>query len=363
VKQKKNGGRKLRGRKSKKDTSEEKAPLIDIRDIGAPEWSSYPREEWPASPAEESFRWPTDLDSFAAEKFNLSLGASIFMHLLHVRKWVHRRVERIEIVGTSSVRRRVSVDFEIAEQDTKDILVPLAVLLKEELVDFTITDEGGRSVPVLNRYQNQYVALCMLVAVARTVLQDEVPLDIMYRLARLTYGTISDGEDAYKDLVALDTEESRKLVRNSVFCNLLLTLQRKYLLLVLLPKSSDSRRVLRFSYVQSLIRRLTTVDRIGWRPTDMHLDIPAVDEGGSYHCELELPQGLELAPFRPLDKGKSRSAGEHARVWKKIKDRPESDDPSPPSRALLKQKDEKVSIRTSSNQNPTPMEKKLFLVE
>ncbi len=72
--------------------------------------------------------------------------------------WVKRRVETIEFVSDTSVRRSTSVDFRIRSWLPEPVLdwhgvqmhyFPLALLRKKSLDDFDLCDEDGRARPCL----------------------------------------------------------------------------------------------------------------------------------------------------------------------------------------------------------------------
>lgn len=309
---------------------------------GAPEWAPFPRLTWPRQPSGAAFTWfdNPDLevergDRFAAladEELDPFLGAWVYFQLRDVRKWVHRRVETIQIIGTESVRRRVSVDFNlprIPDKTAQEVTIaPFAVLLKDAIADFDMRDEANQALPILNRYQNQYVALSVLYAVALAILGEgtPVPRHVMRLLATITYGDSQDAKSALSELSHTSVEAAH-LLSNGVFSSLCETFKRKFLLLVPLRPEDGERRVLRFSYLQSLDQHLAFRDRAGWRPSVMHIDLPAVDEAGSYHFEMEIPEGLEVAqsrrtvrdPAHVPESGDASDAAEYVygRIWAK----------------------------------------------
>lgn len=94
--------------------------------------------------------------------------------------WVHRRVERIEILSAQLVRRSVSVDFTVPPQAVDLLqlqnggqsLIPVATLSKRPLHNFDLRDEGGRAVAVVGKEHNGLVAHAALLAQAELALAD-----------------------------------------------------------------------------------------------------------------------------------------------------------------------------------------------
>ena len=64
-------------------------------------------------------------------------------------KWVHRRVETVELVDDELVRRLITLDFAIKQRDgpTASVGVP-ATILGAEVLRMEAWDEGGRPVPL-----------------------------------------------------------------------------------------------------------------------------------------------------------------------------------------------------------------------
>jgi hypothetical protein len=78
-------------------------------------------------------------------------------------KWVHRNVERFEIVDADTVCRQMSVDFTLPEQEGlvigQTVAVPLMVPRKGLLRGLDVTDAKGHSLNVLESAEGQAVAL------------------------------------------------------------------------------------------------------------------------------------------------------------------------------------------------------------
>jgi hypothetical protein len=109
--------------------------------------------------------WPDEvLDSRSSEIAEAVLGL-----LMAGRRWRHRRVETLDPLSSTLVRRRVSLDFTIPPEfhgglkmpagssGSGQYLVPLAWLARRQLVNFDLRDGGGKSIPLLLASQTAQV--------------------------------------------------------------------------------------------------------------------------------------------------------------------------------------------------------------
>ncbi len=68
---------------------------------------------------------------------DLELGAEIFDLLNFPTSWIYRRVETIRFLTATSIRRQVSVDFEMRSESSAEIY-PLAILVKQPLAGLDV---------------------------------------------------------------------------------------------------------------------------------------------------------------------------------------------------------------------------------
>lgn len=96
------------------------------------------------------------------------------------KDWLFRRVETIEFVGRRSVKRSISVDFEIPERLPKlgslvaagTTLVPISVLQKwPPLMDFKLTDPDGRPASLHLRTTNKRLDFGLLLGMVDRTLE------------------------------------------------------------------------------------------------------------------------------------------------------------------------------------------------
>ena len=248
--------------------------------------------------------WPSDSIRYP----DRSRGGQVFLQVQLVEQWVHRRVEQVAFLDDRTIRRQVSLDFELPagppatdNADADHYLVPLALLRKVPLLGFDLRDEGGSAVPVLTRHQNGDVAWSALVAYAEAIMasygdEEELQAQLIHELRVIARGTPSEAKDAFVGLEQSDEAIVRHLMDDDVFVNLATDLGNSFLLLAVLPEDSPKRRVLKFSYIEDVYwEEISTAMRLGWEPTPFPFDCPAVDEGRSYHFEAEAPEGLEIS--------------------------------------------------------------------
>jgi hypothetical protein len=152
--------------------------------------------------------------------------------LLAPAEWVHRRVERVSLIDDETVRREISVDFTYpltspsvarmrALQEGDPAQVPLAVLRKGRLANFSVQDEHGWSLPTLTSEQSGEESSRLLEAVARTALKrSQVPPELVTVLKEIV---MRPPEDAWFLRYVLrrlrkqrNAKEARKRIRETV---------------------------------------------------------------------------------------------------------------------------------------------------
>lgn len=209
-------------------------------------------------------------------------------------RWTHRRVEHLVFVDDQTVRRAVSVDFEVPAELT-GVPIPLALLRKRPLVDFDLRDEGGRALPMLTRRQNGRIASEVLLAAAEAVTGEALGDDLVADLLRVSTAAPEEAEAVLEGLRAgARGTEGAALLGDPGFETLAFELARSFLLLVEIPPDGV-RRVLKFAYAEPFGWRTALPERMSWRAAGVEIDVPAVARGGSYHFEIQAPEGLEIA--------------------------------------------------------------------
>lgn len=238
---------------------------------------------------------------------DLSLGGVLFTLLDDPEDWVHRRVESAVFLDASSIKRRVSVDFDMPTDDASGeqvSLVPLAVLDKRPLVDLDVRDESGSAYPVLNADENAFAAWSLLSRVVAGVLSvmapgQAVPKKLLDDLKLVVSGAPSEAADKVTALQKLEDPLLNRALNLSVFVEYAHLLAARFLLLVETPNDERHRRILKFSYTEQFepVRGRTTrrlFETVGWRATEATVDVPGVGESQSFHFEFQGPPGLQV---------------------------------------------------------------------
>jgi hypothetical protein len=263
-------------------------------------------------------------------------GASLLLLLLGWSSWVSHRTEHVTFRDDRSVVRRVTVEFHTPDQapvfrgdDGQDCrLVPLSIMRRKTLVNFTLCDDSGRSVVVPTLRQNQAITESVLLACADATLgqggDGTAPADAAGRraIARFIYQVVSgDQRELTAAYESLDRGTAapavRDLVGRGMFRTLLDRLADNFVLWVMIPAGAPRRRVLNFSFDEPLQLRYRKPGFVGdtyelgkklnpWHPvvwrsalgfttTRVRFPVPAVENTDSFHFEIEAPKGVEIA--------------------------------------------------------------------
>jgi len=280
-----------------------------------------------------------------SEQDAILVGAMTARLLFPWDAWVHRRVERITFCDEDALRREISVDFTLpnwfhdrrrtpriatrrldsfthlgrhepspAIPPAKRQLVPIGWLRKGVLVNFSLRDEQGKSLPLLNTAQNAQVAEAVLTAIASSGLNDDVPREIRCDIRHLVRakhdkprpnGQKGDtaAELAYKELFSRRDSaivERERLEQFLPFRTTAFTCIQFLLALTMLDIHRQQRRIVHLSYEETLWQRPEPNARTrfgrGWKlakgePRAMTFEVPAVADTDSYHLEIEAPDG------------------------------------------------------------------------
>lgn len=266
-------------------------------------------------------RWSSDLERFSVETSML---------LAEEAAWIHRRVETIEFLDGSRIRRRMSVDFTIPDLgavhrrwEGPTTVLPMALPRKRPMKAFDAIDEEGRVLAVLTRDQNSEIAACVLADQAEAVLLDEgIPLPDELRVdfqdiagcRRRADDKPTEAQrlercgsalNAFSTVATPVTDASKfsgadfarfVLWKDEVFNGLLREFGERYLLFVVLPDSAaGERRVVKFTYEEETepnhragrVRLL--LESLGLRRLGARISTRALFGASSYHIEVQAP--------------------------------------------------------------------------
>jgi hypothetical protein len=267
-----------------------------------------PVVDWPS-------RWtPTQARDVAACTFAL---------LFNTRRWVHRRTELISFIDENSTRRHISVDFTLPELPDNmlgiDIggeriaYVPLTLLRKRVLSDFSLCDEEGRTLPLLTRTQNADIAVAMLLHLAQVVLDTPLLDDVREDLQTIA-GPIKEAEEAFERLNSDDATHPSYTQRRALLAEprmraLMEDFVHSFLFLVPMPAQHGKRRIIKFSYEEEPGLRVRPnhgklhwlTQTVGCAPISYLIPSSSIGDSASFHAEIFVPEELEITRTRTID--------------------------------------------------------------
>lgn len=242
---------------------------------------------------------------------DLLLGGALALLLLEQHNWMHRRVETVAFIDDRTLRRRVSVDFSLPEDDylrlsSGDTIMPLAFLDKQVLVGLDVIDASGSSLPLLTKQQNAFLAWSVLASLADFALEEKgegLTEELTARLWEIAAGDPDGANDALRSLEEAESGRAEARLSNEwMFMSLATDLASRFLMICPVEGDPDSRSVIKFSYVTSFDNEPglagwleRAASKMGWIPAEFILDAPAVGEGASYHFEFICPPELVVS--------------------------------------------------------------------
>jgi hypothetical protein len=277
-----------------------------------------------------------------AELSGSKVGQGIFWMLSSSPEWVHRRREYVSFHDSATVSRRVRVEFTVPDVTPRlgsagklVCPIPLAFLEKREFTNFDVRDEDGRTIPVLTADEATAVGTAALLTAASQAMGCELAsLDQMLTrsIKEVVQGDGADPGESPDD----DTRFPSTLRASPVFRPLREKLASQFLVLVLLPDCIGQRRILEFSYDESVDVRDLMVDvekmqdrwigpkparllsrlgsRLGWAPTRITVPVLCAGDTKSYHFEARAPDGVEITEAA-LAVGPGRMSRHHRHDW------------------------------------------------
>jgi hypothetical protein len=227
-------------------------------------------------------------------------------------RWMRRRKLRVDFIDDTALRLRLSVDFcipdgaaetAVARDGEKFVHLPLFVLRKapQELLDFDLTDAGGRSVSLPTRLSNAEVSRCALEACAERVLKgplNEPGLpDLIAHVAESDPPESLDRLDqllAPDDLVAPHPQRS-ELAADDNFQFLARLVAWSSIIALPVPLRAGE-QIFKLAFTEPLNQwqnAFALAIRAGLRPLSMLVDIPFVG-AQSFHLEAHPPSGMSI---------------------------------------------------------------------
>ena len=224
-------------------------------------------------------------------------------------RWIHRRVETIDLLAQELVRRQVSVDFTLPQRLLDDLrigaggpwCVPLAILEKRPLRNFDLREhDEWRS--ILGASSGGPIAAGVVTAAARLAsLPGELEPELAGLLELIARSDLEPARAAMSELRrgAAHSPQIATILADDTSGYFLATFAESYMLVGLLDKP-DGRHILKYAYDDQLRldgrasrpRRLAR--RLGWSPFVVDVSTPTAAHAASYHAEVVVPEELRL---------------------------------------------------------------------
>jgi hypothetical protein len=328
---------------------------IDLRTLPGLPTTAWRMDPMEIALAESILRQRTDRPELP-RPFCLEVGRRLLLAELQFSEWVLRRVEKVEFERDRSITRRISIELRVrddapvfVDHDGREVwLVPLSMLRRRTLVNFSLWDEAGRAIPMpgirLQQQLDQSILLAAAAAKHPELVRNDADLPAFVRgVIAGDLPTIVDRMAEWEGMDAKRRPVNRPayleaLQEDPLFAGALTRLRRNFSLYVVLPVKEGRHRLLWMSFdeptdwraqVPSLqrvlggtawayrpgdpvphLRRLGGVAAaLGISATRVRFQIPAAENAASYHFELTTPPGLRIVEAsllagRPNDPGR-----------------------------------------------------------
>ena len=224
-------------------------------------------------------------------------------------RWIHRRVETVDLLTQELVRRQISVDFTLPQPLLADLRIgddgpwcaPLAILEKRPLRNFDLR-EHDESRSILGAGTGGPIAAGVVTAAAQlAIAPDTLDPAVASLLARIARSDLDEARAAMEQLRSRAEHDPRiaKILADETSGYFLATFAESYMLIALLGESRG-RRILKYAYDEHLRlgglasrpRRLAR--RLGWSPFVVDVAVPTAAHAASYHAEVIVPEELRL---------------------------------------------------------------------
>jgi hypothetical protein len=246
--------------------------------------------------------------------------------------WVYRRVEQLEFLDTRAVRWRISVDFVVPETapvtyigGRRFRLVPLTSWEKDNLVGFDLRDECGNTIWLPNSQDTGLLLASALVYWARDIVGEPSP-QLKQTLTAIVSewpsaeqreeerkpGTEMKPFHAVRELMIAKHGEAAandyldapppRLEDDRSFWSQVNELWRNFLIVVALPDTPGTRRVLKMTFESKVEFRRPdswrprTLQSLGWQ--GWRLELYLGGRGGNHHLEVAAPPGVDIVRIR-----------------------------------------------------------------
>jgi len=264
-----------------------------------------------------------------------SIAATLFENIVFWERWIHRRVETLELLDDARVRRHVSVDFTMPKNlGTKGttwpdaVVVPIGLAYKEVFKNFASFGGTTAAVPVLTRTQTRIVTYFFLVGIAETLEKRSLDPERRRQLLYVIGSSPAQARARLNILRGRRPEPGRGIrAQRRSWCNrhqpappgdplwsqaplgaFMDDFAIAFLLMIVLPKQPGHRLIAKYEHETDLGRhsiglrpgRLLRValEKVGLAAARVRIPINSLGLSDSYHAEIGAPPGLAISRAR-----------------------------------------------------------------
>jgi hypothetical protein len=256
---------------------------------------------------------------FSAHVDEIAVAATALM--LNPDAWISCRSEQIDFLDERTLRRRVTVQFEVpdldlpllhslpqppteAEDDYDDeapparqvFFAPIALLDKGYVPFLRVESAAGETLPILQREDNEALAACVLQKVAQAELGRDRAEALKADLAAVAGQEKAAVPEAARDSKVLGT------LADELRCAFILATP-------LMDIGVGEQCVVSYTYERPAPFTRDLQATLGWRPTVYTADVPLLGMSSSYDIDLRVPDDVlvSAADVEPEEKGVSRA--------------------------------------------------------
>lgn len=228
------------------------------------------------------------------------------------RSWIRRRVETVQFLDVDTVSRRTTLDVGMAQVRTfegsapffeRRPIVPLAVLSKELLVNFSIWDAADNRLTVVPSDVDSFLVWSALMNLANNALGCDVHQQheaVSTHIREVVQNFPAEGDSRDDPIVgswtpkvafsASDAAAWNRLLSNEPFVRNFRDFTFSFLMCTQLV-AADHPRVIKFEYHQFFPFQPDVAERTGWSATELQVEAPSVGWVRSYHLRVQAPPG------------------------------------------------------------------------
>jgi hypothetical protein len=238
-------------------------------------------------------------------EISLSQALNLCVLVLEPENWIHRRVEQVAYLDHNTIRRRITVDFDVPNfgvSPNETLYVPIAQFAKHKLVNFDMSDADGTSLTMLTAEQNGRLSTALLMALARLYGNeniDGITEKYISLLVRATTG--EERTRAWTRIFQAGTATGEHLLRRSGFVAVATDLRTNFILyLPVTAEEAGRRKIVKIAFdaPRPAVERTGLFVRLGWRGAEDSFRVPLAGYCSSYHFELEAPSEMEIIKGR-----------------------------------------------------------------